>query len=105
MSSDLTSSGTEARWGKLGLSGELGAGAGLLPWRYDVDYEQRIDGTFGQKLSADFSYNCDCAEFYIDTTFSSTSAGEWDADITFRFDLTTLIEDGELANIEEWFGF
>ena len=105
MSSDLTSSGTEARWGKLGLSGELGAGAGLLPWRYDVDYEQRIDGTFGQKLSADFSYNCDCAEFYIDTTFTSTSAGEWDADITFRFDLTTLIEDGELANIEEWFGF
>ena len=50
-------------------------------------------------------HNCDCAEFYIDTTFSSTSAGEWDADITFRFDLTTLIEDGELANIEEWFGF
>ena len=105
MSSDLTSTGTEARWGKLGLSGELGSGDGLLPWRYDVDYEQRIDGIFGQKLSADFSYNCDCAEFYIDTTFTSTTEGEWDADITFRFDLTTLIEDGELANIEEWFGF
>ena len=52
-----------------------------------------------------FSYNCDCAEFYIDTVFTSTTVGEWDADITFRFDLTTLIEDGELANIEEWFGF
>lgn len=105
MSSDLTSSGTDARWGKLGVSGELGDGDGLLPWRYDVDYQQRIDGTYGQKLSADFSYNCDCADLYIDTTFTSTVAGDWDADITFKFDLTTLIEDVELANIEEWFGF
>ena len=54
MSSDLTSSGTEARWGKLGLSGEIGAPAFCLGDMM-LTMNKRIDGTFGQKLSADFS--------------------------------------------------
>ena len=100
-----TSSGEISQWAKIGVSGQLGAREFLYPWRYDLDYKQRVDGVHDQELKAVFSYNCDCANFFIDTTLSSGQPGNWDADITFRFDLTGLLEERRFDNIERLVGF